>query len=449
MGQWQRHPSFGIPVYTENIPGYGYSIETITDDPSSYIGEKEVLHTRYSYDERPCELNIEHNYSRTFPGYGTSLNSENFLWSTNGMKIGAMLRFGAGATRSMFVTDASHRPSLATVPISVQRSMMEQLLPKVNDGVSAVNFILELKDLRRQFDFKTIEHTLLKLGAGNFLTRRKMLRKSSKYRRTTTGEDIMSDYLNWNFGWKPFVGDLFAMYKALEGLGKRLDYLERHQGKLLRRRRGINLEVPELPSGVIESDWHSKLFYKFGPFSGGADLFIARRDNTWDFKPRYHATIDYTYTFPQGAFGETRRKIRGFLEALGIKINPQIIWNAIPFSFVVDWIIDVGGWLRQFSPNDLGMEVVIHDASHSVKWSQVATITCYAPINRRPATQPITTTINSYKWEVSTEERYYYERARWRPALELTDGFQLPTFMQFSLAGALAGTRDKRKYRHG
>jgi hypothetical protein len=327
--------------------------------------------------------------------------------------------------------------------------MMEQLLPKVNDGVSVGNFVLELKDLRRMFDFQTVEKLLYVCGLTSQLARKwrrwKTLPQSFQNNPIQT---ISNDYLNWNFGWKPFVGDLFAMYKALKGLGKRLDYLERHQGRVLRRRRGIYLDVPDLPGGVLWSGYQIQMWQHYGPSGNGQEYDAAyiRRDNSYDYQPRYQATIDYTYTFPQGVFGETRRKIRGFLDSLGFKLDASIVWNAIPFSFVVDWIIDVGGWLRQFSTSDLGMEVVIHDASHSVKWAQVASVTCTMPINDRPA---FSGSLHSYTWEVSVEERYYYERARWRPSLELTDGFNLPSFMQFSLGGALAGTRNKKKFRSG
>ena len=33
------------------------------------------------------------------------------------------------------------------------------------------------------------------------------------------------------------------------------------------------------------------------------------------------------------------------LDALGANLNPAIIWNAIPWSFVVDWVINVSQWL--------------------------------------------------------------------------------------------------------
>ena len=444
--EWQYNPIYGLPKITTSYnSGVSVSTESITDDDSPYRGEKRVLHERYAYDERPATLNNTHRYSRNSPGYPD--HPDNFLWNTNAMKIGAIHK--AVALRSTHGPNASHLPRLADVPLSVQRSMMEQLLPKVNDGLSMVNFILELKDTRRMFDFRTVERMLRAAGMRSYLSKQwKRFRTQPQAFKESLAQSNLNDYLSWQFGWKPFVGDLFAMYKALEGLSRRLKYLEGHQGKVIRRHRSIDLDVPDLPYGALYSGAIGlmPLYYGgFGPWAGGGDLCYLSRFNTWDYRPRYHATLDYYYTFPQGVFGETRRKIRGFLDALGVKFNPQIIWNAIPFSFVVDWIVDVGGWLRQFSTNDLGMEVVILDSSHSVKWNQVGSITCSAPINYRPG--PISNT--RYEWEVSVEERSYYERDRWRPALELTDGFTLPTFMQFSLGGALAGTRNKRKFRTG
>jgi hypothetical protein len=31
---------------------------------------------------------------------------------------------------------------------------------------------------------------------------------------------------------------------------------------------------------------------------------------------------------------------------------PNLVWELIPFSFVVDWIVDIGGWLRSIQPNE-------------------------------------------------------------------------------------------------
>jgi hypothetical protein len=55
------------------------------------------------------------------------------------------------------------------------------------------------------------------------------------------------------------------------------------------------------------------------------------------------------------------------LDALGVNLNPAIIWNAIPWSFVVDWVVGVGRWLDQFKSRNLEPVCLIHRYLYSVR----------------------------------------------------------------------------------
>jgi hypothetical protein len=60
-------------------------------------------------------------------------------------------------------------------------------------------------------------------------------------------------------------------------------------------------------------------------------------------------------------------KMGAWLDSLGINMNPEIIWDLIPFSFVVDWFIKVGDWLEGFKVNHLNSSVTILDMCYSIK----------------------------------------------------------------------------------
>jgi hypothetical protein len=59
--------------------------------------------------------------------------------------------------------------------------------------------------------------------------------------------------------------------------------------------------------------------------------------------------------------------IRGILDVLGLKANVSVVWDAIPFSFVVDWFLGVGNYLRSLDTDFLESVVTIHDFCSSVK----------------------------------------------------------------------------------
>ena len=67
-----------------------------------------------------------------------------------------------------------------------------------------------------------------------------------------------------------------------------------------------------------------------------------------------------------------RTRLKALLDVLGVKRDPSIIWNAIPFSFVVDWFVDVSSFLNAFSVDNLRFRVKILDFCSSVKVSSSA-----------------------------------------------------------------------------
>jgi hypothetical protein len=54
-------------------------------------------------------------------------------------------------------------------------------------------------------------------------------------------------------------------------------------------------------------------------------------------------------------------ELRALLDAFGVMWDPAIIWNAIPFSFVLDWIWDVSEWLGKWARPNLPVQLRIMD----------------------------------------------------------------------------------------
>ena len=51
----------------------------------------------------------------------------------------------------------------------------------------------------------------------------------------------------------------------------------------------------------------------------------------------------------------------GYLDSLGFELNPRIIWDAIPFSFVIDWFFGVGNWLNRFKIDTVELPIQLVD----------------------------------------------------------------------------------------
>jgi hypothetical protein len=77
----------------------------------------------------------------------------------------------------------------------------------------------------------------------------------------------------------------------------------------------------------------------------------------------FNATMEYSYTLP--SMSEDEYVFKGFLDAIGVKFTPRIIWNAIPWSFVVDWVADVGQYLDNFGTRNVEPVLNIHRYCYS------------------------------------------------------------------------------------
>lgn len=86
----------------------------------------------------------------------------------------------------------------------------------------------------------------------------------------------------------------------------------------------------------------------------GSDI---RRVTTYQ-RARFGASVEYSYTL--STYQRENALLHGFLDALGVNFDPRIIWNAIPWSFAVDWVLGVNQWLRQFRTRLIEPQTVIY-----------------------------------------------------------------------------------------
>jgi len=118
-----------------------------------------------------------------------------------------------------------------------------------------------------------------------------------------------------------------------------------------------------------------RLYYEGGKYPTSSSPYYAydiRRTVEWETVPVYHATMRFKYALPDMSLIDNQ--IKAILDALGARWNPAIVWNAIPLSFLVDWIVGVGEFLEGLSVDNLEIPVVIEDFCHSVKYSTHATV---------------------------------------------------------------------------
>jgi hypothetical protein len=216
--------------------------------------------------------------------------------------------------------------------------------------VSIPNFLIDIKQIGDLAN--DIRPFITRTAAGQNQLINDLLKvsqKSGKEQLRAAAKVAAGKRLSYKFGWKPTKGDLLSAFKAVATLRNTL-----HTFKEL-----ANIDLSFTKTLEKQSIGHDGTFLLNGDVH-----YQVRWRSSLTSKVQYHARYRIQ---PIVAIGPLDEKIRGYLDALGFELNPQIAWDAIPFSFVLDWFLNVGDWLSQFKIDALHIPVLLSDSSVDYK----------------------------------------------------------------------------------
>ncbi len=184
--------------------------------------------------------------------------------------------------------------------------------------VSIPNFLLELDDLKKLYQIWKKNLSIAKNLAGA--------------------------HLNFKFGWKPTVGDLSDMIEGVTQLRAKLAAFKAAIGGTIQDTSTVKSTLPTTATGTITwpSGGHTASYT--ATCSRGIKCYVA-------WQPQ-----------PLAVMGPLDETLRGLLDSLGFELNPRIIWDALPFTFVIDWFFGVGSFLDRYRVDALELPVVLADS---------------------------------------------------------------------------------------
>lgn len=245
---------------------------------------------------------------------------------------------------------------------SLYAMAMRHMLPGIKEELSALNSLYELKDFKslpgiakglakavyKAGLIKSILNTFK--GVSN-LSLRELSRKSA------------GGFLSWKFAIAPLISDIRGIHTALNQYKTRIDALVSKTGG--RRRKHFTYSWNEHETTVDEISFHG-LLVPDTAFRGCVTYQAVR-----DVVPNpsvFHAEVEYNYNYTQ--YQLQNAATLALLDALGVNFSPRIIWDALPFSFVVDWVLKVGQSLDQFETKNMEPQVNIGSQLWSIKRSR-------------------------------------------------------------------------------
>jgi len=200
----------------------------------------------------------------------------------------------------------------------------------------------------------------------------------STWRETTrSAKNAGDEYLNVEFGWKPLVSDLKKFVKAVRDSHKIIEsYRANANHGILRSR-----ELPTKHETQTYTGNFVVLPSKANVFaSGGSTVTIEQR--VW-FKGHFK------YYLPTGddLLSRMYRYYKYANKLYGVRITPDVVWNLAPWSWAVDWFVDVGTVIENIS--SMGPDGVAAFDAWLMHTSRKE-VTSYATVNSKGIVGPLT-----------------------------------------------------------
>jgi len=151
---------------------------------------------------------------------------------------------------------------------------------------------------------------------------------------TKTASEI---WLQYNFGLAPLFDDLNTIFSLAKTIQSRLDYLKSIRRKLVRLGHSEDL----LPSNYF-TKWEGSAFQS-NSYSSGTDI---NRTDFYCVKQEVKYTAGAWLFHDLSGLDDWDTFLRAFLAATGFGQPLTAIWNAIPFSFLIDWVYDFSSFLK-------------------------------------------------------------------------------------------------------
>lgn len=148
-----------------------------------------------------------------------------------------------------------------------------------------------------------------------------------------------NQYLNYQFGWVPFLSDVRDLIKNAHNMQKKLDQLARDNGKWVRRRGTIDKSFTT-SSTIASGSYYSQPSMVSYCYAGPETHLRTQTEQI-----RYWFSAMFKYYIAPPAVG----RLGLYMEAehvnrilYGTDLSPSLVYQLIPWSWLVDWFSSAG-----------------------------------------------------------------------------------------------------------
>lgn len=166
--------------------------------------------------------------------------------------------------------------------------------------------------------------------------------------RASVFRNLGSEYLNVQFGWAPLISDVKKIVNALANASKIIRQYESDSGKVVRRRYYFDRETTS-DSVVVSSPSQSTPLYGYPPEWLDTSMFINPPILTRDTVTTRRVWFSGAYSYYLDSGSSATERMIGFEQKanhlLGTRLTPEVLWELTPWSWLADWVGDIGNVL--------------------------------------------------------------------------------------------------------
>lgn len=153
------------------------------------------------------------------------------------------------------------------------------------------------------------------------------------------------EYLNLEFGLKPIISDLKKFAQASKDANKILAQLKRDSGRRVRRRYRFPTTTDTTTRVFAGGQYPSPVLntWQYGT-SGKLTLVTTTKKERW-----FSGAYTYLYEEPSSLSERLMRAEQRLNAVYGARLNPELLWELMPWSWAVDWVSNTGDVIHNLS----------------------------------------------------------------------------------------------------
>lgn len=164
--------------------------------------------------------------------------------------------------------------------------------------------------------------------------------------------ELGSEYLNVEFGWKPFVNDLRKILYSVQNSEKILAQAKHDSMLFIHRRYDFpSYQSTETTTTLGAGAWpgggvggYGKPFFQGHTAQGRLDLITTKNVETW-----FEGCYQFYYPLGDSQIDRMKRFSFEANKLLGLRLTPEVLWNLTPWTWLGDWVSNFGDIIHNVS----------------------------------------------------------------------------------------------------